>query len=105
MVRSFFIRLAVLLAPFALVLAFPFAVMWRAGEFMPLGDVAELQRRSAQTVYGVAYANSWRNLKALAFSVRRPAIAALGTSRVMQLRGGFFRHPETFYNAGGAIYD
>jgi len=105
MVRSFLLRLAALLAPFAIVLAFPFAVMWRAGEFMPLDEVARLQARDAGSIYGPAYSNSWRYLKRVAFTVRRPTVAAIGTSRVMQLRAAGFRHPESFYNAGGAVYE
>jgi len=46
MIRSFLLRLAVLLAPFAVVLAFPLFVMWRAGEFMPLEEVASMQKSS-----------------------------------------------------------
>ena len=105
MIRSFLLRLAVLLAPFAVVLAFPFFVMWRAGEFMPLEEVASIQKSSGATLYGVAYNNGWRRLKSVAVGVRRPAVVALGTSRVMQLREGFFRRPADFYNAGGATYD
>lgn len=105
MVRSFFLRLAALLAPFALIMAFPLVVLWKAGEYMPLGEVAALQRRGITRLYDPAYSNSWRHLKQVAVPIRHPAIAAIGTSRVMQFRSEFFRDPRSFYNAGGAIYE
>ena len=104
MLRSFLLRLAALLAPFALILAFPFFVLWKAGEFMPLEDVVDLQRRGVTTMYGPAYSNGWRHLKEVEVPLRRPKIVALGTSRVMQFRAEFFREPQSFYNAGGAVY-
>src|SRR5690242_11140193 len=105
MVRTFFLRLAALLAPFALILAFPLAVLWMAGEYMPLAEVAALQRRGITSLYDPAYSNGWRHLKQVAAPMRHPAIAAIGTSRVMQFRSEFFRDPSSFYNAGGAIYE
>lgn len=105
MLRRFLLRLAALLAPFALFLGFPFAVMWMAGEFTSLEKVAAAQQGPAEVIYLPAYSNGFRQLKIVMTSLRRRPVMAVGTSRVMQIRAAFFRDPSAFYNAGGAVYD
>src|SRR5947208_3342599 len=105
MVRTFLAKLALLFVPFLVVLGVPATVMWRAGEFDSPASVAARQMQSPDTLYLTAYSNGWQRLKSLSTAVRKPDVVAVGTSRVMQFRAGFFKDPASFYNAGGAIYE
>jgi hypothetical protein len=89
--------------PMTAVYGFPFMVLAMGGELTAVSTVVRRQHSAEGGVlYGVSYTNPVKALKFEALRLRAPAIAVLGTSRVMQFRSLMFRRPETFYNAGGA---
>jgi hypothetical protein len=103
--RRFVWKFLLLALPFLAWLGFPVFVLWVSGELtVPLDAVVARQKNPADPVlFGQAYSNTYKPFKLRSTQQRAPAILALGSSIVMQFRAGFFREPETFYNAGGAV--
>jgi hypothetical protein len=90
--------------PLAAVFGPPALVLWLGGEFIPARGVVErLSARDRLVLHGAAYTNSAIYVKMRMIAARAPQVLALGTSRVMQFRSGFFRRDAGFYNAGGII--
>lgn len=76
--------------------------MARAGEFMTLSDIAALQMRNPECVYGSAVHEDTLWYKLAGYSLAKPDIAVFGSSRAMQLRSSFFR--GSFYNLAGGQF-
>lgn len=101
--RKFVLKLVLFLLPFALVLGFPVAVLIVSGELTSVSRVITAQEAEDQLVVGFAYSNATSFYKLQSTLQRKPAVLALGTSRVMQFRDFFFKAPRDFYNAGGGV--
>jgi hypothetical protein len=102
--RSFAIKLSFFFLPFTLVFGLPLAVFLRAGEFVTVESVARCQETShVDVLYGMAYSDPVKRYKFRSVERRDPEIIALGSSRVMQFRGNWFRAPGRYFNAGGSI--
>jgi len=102
--RRFFLSGFLFLIPLAAVFAFPLAVLSLSGELLAVDEVIARQiKTDTDTLYGPAYSNASRYYKLRSVLTRRPEVLVLGTSRTMQIRSNFFKHPETFYNAGGGV--
>lgn len=89
-------------APVALLLGVLFAALWRTGELTRMEDVESAMARGEAALVGFAYRDNTRTLKQNIAAARGAQVLVLGTSRAMQLRGGFFAS-DSFYNAGGGI--
>jgi hypothetical protein len=87
----------------ALTLAFPLAVLVASGEIGSIRKVISLQKEPGPVLLGLAYSYPTRAYKLESIIERRPAVVSLGTSRVMEIRSGFFRIETTHYNAGGGV--
>ncbi len=74
--------------------------LWRAGEFLPLGDIVARQQAGSD-IYGSALHDDEYDYKLALAKARRAEVMALGSSRMLQLRQEFFRRP--FTNAGRAM--
>ena len=99
-----FLRLAALFAaPWLALLGLPSAVLLRSGELAPTAEVVRRQAGDAPVLFGPAYRAATVPYKLNALLARRPTLAVLGTSRSMQLRGGFVKEPASFYNAAGVV--
>ncbi len=103
MLKTFWLKLCLFALPFVLLLGFPVFVLCISGELLPVSAVLALNDNTAEFRYGPAYSNADKYYKISEVRRRQPAILALGTSRIMQLRGEFFRQPQQFYNAGGGL--
>jgi hypothetical protein len=101
--RRFIYKFAAFALPALAIFGVPTILIAAAGELTPIDSVVERQLGSAPLVYGPAYTNPVKRFKLRATEKRRPAVLALGSSRVMQFRADFFREPARFYNAGGAV--
>ena len=102
--KQFLGKCALLLLPFAAPLSFPALVLFGSGEFTSQETIIHRQQYEPDEVMvGLAFSNPWRTFKLEATQQRKPAILALGSSRIMPLRGRWFRQPERFYNASGGI--
>jgi len=77
--------------------------MGLSGEFTAADTVVARQQTDPQTLLGLAYSDSSLYVKARRLAQVHPEVLALGNSRVMQFRSGFFRPGVRFYNAGGAV--
>ena len=99
--RQFAIKIFLLLVPVLLIYGFPVVVLVTSGELLPLFFVTLIQNNNRPFLFGLAYSNPVNSYKLQSANLREPQVLALGTSRVMQFRGAFFRNPEVFYNAGG----
>ncbi len=82
---------------------FSAALLARSGELTSLREVIERQNSDPRVLYGQAYTDLKSELKLATWQERRPQIVALGNSRVMQFRAGFFPPSVSFYNAGGLV--
>ncbi len=93
-------------APLALVFGLPFIALAFFGELLPVSTIVQLEKRlGGASLVGLAYSNPVVRYKLVHTLERRARVLVLGTSRVMQFRGGFFKDPTVFYNAGGGISD
>ena len=100
----FCLRLTLFMVPVGLYLLCTVGVGLWAGEFTALRQVAMMQASVTPLLYGRAYRDNYFAYKLIASQVRKPTVLVLGSSRVMQLRSGFFnRAPREFYNGGGSI--
>src|SRR5262245_51333619 len=101
-VAAHFLARAVLFAlPLAGLLLLGEIILWRTGENWPLVRVLAEQAKGPETVFSRCLFSQQFNLYKLeALRRRRPAVVALGSSRVMEFRQFMFA-PVTFYNAGG----
>ena len=90
--------------PLTAVFGTPALVLWLGGEFTSPDTVIARQERGDQLVlFGPAYTDSALYLKVRRLIHQRPKVLALGNSRVMQFRRGFFLPGTSFYNAGGTV--
>ena len=97
-------RAALFFLPLAVVFGTPALVLWLAGELTNPDTVVARQARGDRFVlHGPAYTNSATYVKTQRLARHRPQVLALGNSRVMQFRAGFFRPDVSFYNAGGSV--
>lgn len=89
--------------PLLVLFGVPALLMGLSGEFTPAGTVIARQQTDPQTLLGLAYSDSSLYVKARRLAQVHPEVLALGNSRVMQFRSGFFQPGVRFYNAGGAV--
>ncbi len=103
-ILKLFLKTTIFLIPFAMILAFPFYVMWKAGEFTPARQILALHEdKQRLSMIVPAYSDYWSLLKLQAVRRRKPEVIALGTSRIMQMREHYFH--SSFYNASRAVSD
>lgn len=101
----FFIKKILIFSlPVSLIFVFPAIVIFLGREYISHPDVVQTQMNFPEVIFGTAYnSESFTTYKRFLVEEKKPKIIALGTSRVMQLRKEFFKEPETFVNAGGAV--
>ncbi|MBI3331793.1 hypothetical protein HYZ99_02425 [Candidatus Peregrinibacteria bacterium] len=79
-----------------------YVLLERSGEYLPLREIVARQREHAgPCLYGSAVHSDFFHYKLEGYRQTKPKIAAVGSSRVMQLRQSYFTEP--FYNLGGGI--
>lgn len=101
-VRQALVWLAIFTLPFGLPLVGALAILGISGELSSLDSVVRRQVHETRTVlFGEAYEDRKAALKYAHRLAGTPPVVALGNSRVMQFRSGFFVRPSYFYNAGG----
>lgn len=97
-------RATLFLLPLGIVFGVPAATLWLAGELVNPDTVVDRQaKRDRLVLHGAAYTNSAIYVKVRRVAQERPSVLALGNSRVMQFRSGFFLPQASFYNAGGCV--
>ena len=90
--------------PLAAVFGTPALALWLGGEFTSPDTVIARQERGDRLVlFGPAYTDSALYVKVRRIVHQRPQVLALGNSRVMQFRRGFFLPEVNFFNAGGTV--
>jgi hypothetical protein len=97
--KSFIIKSILYTLPLMVFLLLPFAVLKVAGE---LDDFSK-SSLGERDVFGLAYSDPAREYKLHQILKQKPAVLAVGTSRVMQVRSFFFKDPAHFFNGGGVI--
>lgn len=103
--KTFWLKLMVFLAPFAVGFAALTGMMIYLGESLPLELVVNHQRQNDRVIYRYRYGNRDQQFKTLSVNMRQPEVLALGSSRILQFRAGFFnRNPDIFYNAAGPAW-
>lgn len=73
------------------------------GEFVGIDKNIEKQRENHNSLLGLGYNEQTEYYKLTNANYYKADVLALGTSRVMQFKGGFFQ--VSFYNCGGAVYE
>lgn len=91
------------LLPYWLLLVVTVFLFGISGELTSIPTLVAKQKTGQSLLVGLAYGNPVHYYKMLGTIERQPKILALGSSRVMQFRSQFFRSPDAFYNAGGAV--
>lgn len=100
----FWAKLLAFLLPFAAGFCALTGLMIYLGESMPLSWVIA-QQQNTDVLYRPKYGNRDQQFKALSVNVRRPEVLALGSSRILQFRAGFFNlRPDAFYNAAAPAW-
>ena len=100
--RTFWTKLVLYVLPFAVGFALLTGGLMYIGESMPLRWVVWLQQRDDSVLFLNRYGNRDLEFKRLSVNARQPQVMALGSSRILQFRGGFFTiDPSAFYNAAG----
>jgi len=89
--------------PAFLTLGLPGIVLWLGGELTPPEKAVALQQAHRLVLHGAEFTNTVIYEKVRAVAQRDPAILAMGTSRVLQFRTGFFKPGTSFYNCGSCI--
>lgn len=100
--KRFLKTLALFFAPAVLVVGLFGAALARSGELAPMEEVRRAALEGRLSLFGFAYRENTRTFKQAVADARGAEVLVLGTSRSMQLRGGFFQ-TDSFYNAGGGI--
>ncbi|HBV01190.1 MAG TPA: hypothetical protein DEF00_02210 [Candidatus Taylorbacteria bacterium] len=97
-------RIGLFILPLVLLLAFPVYVFVKSGEGMSTKSVIAAQISGKSPIlFGAAYGNSTSYYKLRYLYELNPDVIALGTSRALQFRSGFFTPDTRFLNAGGSI--
>ena len=76
--------------------------LWRAGEISSLEEIVKTQQSSPDNcIYGSSVHGDTYYYKIEGYRAVQPVVAAVGTSRIMQMRSQSFN--ESFYNLGGSV--
>jgi hypothetical protein len=105
-VSAFARRVVLWLLPIVVFVLLIEGLFWRIGESWPLNKVIRYQEQHPHAIYsrGLLDQGTFR-YKYVQLLRRRPAIIALGSSRVMQFRSEMFgEQGHSFYNTGGLIH-
>lgn len=98
--RSYFAWLALFFAVALLIMA-PYGFLWLvASGDVDVDGVVEAQAEGKFAIFGSGIAQDFADYKLRLYDRVKPSVVALGSSRVMQLRGAWFN--ERFVNMGGA---
>lgn len=95
--KRFFAGVALPLAALGLFVAMNAALLIRAGEYLPVGDILRKIEKSGG-LYGSAILSNVFWLKQEIYRKAKPEVAVLGSSRVLQFRKDFFN--TSFANLG-----
>ncbi len=100
----FTLKFTLIALPFALIFGLVSAFTLYTGETLPLALVARAQDDGI-TLYRPRYGNRDQQFKPLMINYRQPDVLAIGSSRILQFRAGFFdRDPSVFYNAAAPAW-
>ncbi|MBM3228112.1 hypothetical protein FJZ27_04640 [Candidatus Peribacteria bacterium] len=100
--RRFLIGYGACLLPCIMMIGANVLYLRHSEEYMPIPDLVALQRAgSGVCIYGTAIHQNDLAYKLEGHRQAKPFIAAIGSSRVMQMRERYFAKP--FYNLGGAV--
>ncbi len=101
----FWTHLALYLLPFALAFGALTGLMLYLGESAPQIWIAQAQQADAAVLYRPQYGIRDLPFKQTAANLRRAEVLAIGSSRILQFRAGFFnRRPQAFYNAAAPAW-
>lgn len=98
--RTYVFSFLLLLSPIALVILANYLFLRGSGELLTARDIVDRQK-SGFVLYGTATNSNTYRYKLEMYQQMRPAIVAVGSSRVMQFRSWFFNEP--FMTLGGAM--
>lgn len=102
--KKFLTRSFLFLLPLILFFGCLTFILLAAGELVSIKEIVRMQKNSEdQILLGLAYSNPDIYFKTESALERSPKILVLGASRTMQFRSLFFKNPDEFYNAGGAV--
>ena len=97
--------LSLFLLPLVLLFAPSLILFLAAGEAYSIESVEQQAESSTTVLFGPAYSDYWALFQLKTVQHRAPEVLALGSSRVGQFRGNFFKDPQTFYTASAAAFD
>lgn len=99
--KKFLFRILIYVGPFLLFSA-PFCVAGvMSGEIFDFDRLIAIQNENENVLVGMGYNEQTAYYKLKNANIRKADVMALGTSRVMQFREGYFQ--TSFYNCGGSV--
>jgi hypothetical protein len=100
--RKFLIQVLIFSLPIIAIIGLYEYFLFSMGESYPISMVFESQEKNHGSLFIRKYlSQDFRNYKLYGIKHTEPEMLFIGSSRVMQIKGNFFK--EKFYNAGGLI--
>lgn len=95
-------KILAFLLPLIGVVVFPFILFFTSGELLPAKRIVQIARSDTPMLLGKVLPLQGEDdaFKIMMIHAKRPAVIALGNSRVLQIRESFFKD-KSFYNGGG----
>ncbi|OGE78690.1 hypothetical protein A3J19_05025 [Candidatus Daviesbacteria bacterium RIFCSPLOWO2_02_FULL_41_8] len=106
-VKKFIIRGLIFATPIALFFGISFYVLFTSSELESWDSIVQKWMSDDPVQVGMVYSTLPRYLKLASVLARKPDIIVMGSSRSNQVRAGFFKKPDKFYNAqiGGSTIE
>lgn len=99
------IKLALYIAPFAIAFSALTGFLVYTGETMPLNMVIAHQQGEEPVLFRYRYGNRDQQYKLQFVNTKKAEVLAIGSSRILQFREGFFnKNPDAFYNAAAPAW-
>lgn len=99
---NYLLAFLLFLLPVALLAGMNVLYLRATGEFKTISDIVEQQQADPRfCLYGTALHDDTSTYKQQTYARRKPAVVAVGSSVMMEIRERFFRVP--FYNLGGTM--
>ena len=102
--KKFIRRIIGFTLPYIAVATFTVVIFYRSGEIFWMRKTLNAQITERRNfIYSSAYTNIPHHFKLAAVEMAKPQVLSLGSSRVLQMRAGFFNDTVSFYSAGGVF--
>jgi hypothetical protein len=103
--KLFLQKTVIALLPIVIIFAFPLCIEIFSGELLTVDTVLKKETEKKNIIYGPAYSDQTVYFKTEMIKHIQPEVLAIGNSKLLTMRAGFFNEGVSFYNAGGTASD